>query len=453
MESPQGPVLLRSAGKQSAAFMPSPLLAEVQAALALPSFPFHLHARGSEGLIWDSRQQGIVERALSGLRSLPRLDQLQVDAVALEQQVALARLQADEVQEPAIFGGYLLRHFGHFCHESLARLWWLGAGDPQHPQSREICRYLQAQPGDVYFFMPPWLDQGKELLPYMKQILEGLGLDQRRIRVIVKPVIFRKLLVPAQAWGFDIPTATLDQQLRCDSRSLMRSLFAGFHDGPSALPAPLPERPSPAPKVYVTRTGLPASMGRPIGDTWLDEVLKDAGYLIFSPEQHSIEHQVRVFAEASELVFIDGSAMYLLWFAKLRPHARITMILRRRQGRWMGNKVRELLAASPPIRWRTIDAVLAEDLTSGNDWQSQNLLDLGLIARQLLAPRPVRPSATAEQALARDLNTLATQLEPETIARVLQALWRKALVPDQNNGGSILGGLRWRLQRLLGARS
>jgi len=99
------------------------LLTEVQDALALPSFPFHLHERDSEGLIWDSRQQGIVENALSGLRSLPRLDQLQVDLVDLEQQVAEASLQVTEVKETAIFGGYLFGHFGHFCHESLARLW------------------------------------------------------------------------------------------------------------------------------------------------------------------------------------------------------------------------------------------------------------------------------------------------------------------------------------------
>lgn len=433
--------------------MPAPLLTEVKQALVLPSFPFHLQERGSEGLIWDSRRQGIVESALSGLRSLPRLDQLQVDDLALKQKVTQARLQAEEVEETSIFGGYLLRHFGHFCHESLARLWWLGEGASQHLQSQEICRDLQVRALDVYFFMPQWLDQGKDLLPYMKQILEGLGLDPERIRVIVNPVIFRTLLVPAQVWGFDLKPGPLDQVIGCDSRALMRSMLAAFKRVPSAETSPQPAGPAQARKVYVTRTGLKPSMGRPIGDSWLDEVMREAGYLVYSPEKHSIDHQVRVFSEASELVFVDGSAMYNLWLAKLRPRVRITVILRRQQGRWLCNKVRDLLPVSLSIRWRIIDAILAEFITSDYDWQSQNLLDLGLIARLLLGSRPLKSSALAEQALNRDLDMLATQLEPQARARVLRALFRMAQELDYRSRLSIVRRILDRMRGKLAFRS
>jgi len=328
----------------------------------------------------------------------------------------------------------------------------LGKGISRHRVSQEICSYLQAQALDVYFFMPPWLDHGKELLPYMLQILEGLGLDRQRIRVIVEPVIFSTLLVPAQVWGFDLQPGPLDQEIGCDSRALMRSMLAGFQRVQPAATAPRPTEPAGALKVYVTRTALDPRMGRPIGDSWLDEVMQAAGYLVFSPEQHSIDHQVRMFSEASDLIFIDGSALYILWLAKLRPRVRITMILRRRQGLWLAAKVKQLLPASQPICWRTIDAVLAERLTSEHDWLSQNLLDLGLIARQLLAPRPVPVSFAAGQALVRDLQGLTHQLEPEAITRVLEALFRKALVPDQDHRGPILRRLRQRIQRMLRSR-
>ena len=429
--------------------MNSHLLTERNGAIALPSCPFHLQQRGSEGLVWDPGQGDVMKEALPALRSLPERSELDCDVRELEAQAGRAMKQAPVIESAAIFGGYLLRHFGHFCHESLSRLWWLGTGDQQHRASQEVCRHLQDGGLDVYFFMPTWLDSGKDLLPYMGEILAGLGLAEARIRIMTEPLVFSRLLVPAQVWGFALDANPVDQRLGCDSRAMMRSLFAGFHGGiPADQPAPIRDG-APARKVFVTRSGLATTLGRPIGDSWLDEVLKEAGYLVFSPEKFSIQRQIEVFAAARELVFIDGSSMYLLWFTRLLSDVQITIILRRRQGAWMITKVRDLMPLNLPIRWRVIDQVVGEELTSANDWESHNLLDLGAIARQILAPLPIKPSAQAEQALGRNLQELAAQLGPEPMGRIVEVLIRRFLVAEPQPPRRLRSRIRQRLRSLL----
>jgi hypothetical protein len=235
--------------------MTSDLLTEFDGAIALPSCPFHLQQRESEGLVWDPGQGDVMKAALTGLRSLPERSELDCDVSELEAQALRALGQASVIENAAIFGGYLFRHFGHFCHESLSRLWWLGAGDQQNRASQEICRDLRDGGLDVYFFMPTWLDSGKDLLPYMRKILAGLGLPELRIRIMVEPLVFSRLLVPAQVWGFDLDAGAVDQRLGCDSRAMMRSLFAGFHGGiPADQPAPIRDGASER-KVFVTIQG------------------------------------------------------------------------------------------------------------------------------------------------------------------------------------------------------
>jgi hypothetical protein len=170
---------------------------------------------------------------------------------------------------------------------------------------------------------------------------------------------------------------------------------------------------------------------------------------VFRPEKFSIQSQIDVFAAARELVFIDGSSMYLLWFTRLQSDVRITIILRRRQGAWMITKVRDLMPINLPISWRVINEVIGEELTSANDWESHNLLDLGAIARQLLAPRPLTASAQAEQALGRNLQELAAQLGPEPMGHILEVMIRRFLVADSRPSRRLLSRIRQRLRSLL----
>lgn len=401
--------------------MASSLLTHVQDVLALPNVSFSVDARGLRGLIWDPEREDIIAEALQPVFTISPRDVLKVDEASLRQEVRDSWDGAEIIETPTIYGGHLLRHFGHFIHECLSRLWWLAPAEAMEGPAKEASLQLQQIEGDVVFFMPKWIDPGKNLLPYMEEIFAMLGLPARRIRILQQPQRFRHLLIPACVWGFGTNSEEMDQRLGCDTRALMRHLLASSPP-PSAGSSVAAHEPHPAEKVYVTRSSLPISLGRLIGDVVLDPLLAEAGYTVFHPERVPIADQIRVYAQAKDLIFMDGSSIYLLWFAKLRPGTRVRVILRRRQGRWMCDKVLELLPESAHIRWELVDGLRGEALTSDRDWESHNVADLATLQRQLGRDVPPVLPQPAENALAAYSQTLVQESTPEQLARVLQAL-------------------------------
>jgi len=436
--------------------MTSPLLTTVDGVVALPSCRVRVQDWHSQGVLWSRERQDLVSEALPAIHSLPRRDEISADAAELAALLARAEEEGDSIEEAAIFGGYLYRHFGHFCHQSLDRLWWLGRGDPQQPSIAELCAELRQQPLAVVFFMPIWADDGKDLLPYMREVLLGLGLAPERIRIIDRPLLCRRLLIPTPVWGFRLDQGRLDQQLGCDTRAMMRSLFAGFHNQRRAAEPEQPAAAQSAEKVYVSRSGLPLNLGRPIGDALLDDLLSGAGYRIFRPEQETLRTQLATYAAAKELVFMEGSSLYPLWFTPLRRDVAITVILRRRQGLWICEVIRSLLPEADRIRWRVLQEILGEGLTSDKDWESHNLLDLASLSRRLTGRQPAAFSPAALRALNQDLEGLARELDPPQLASILEVLLTSLSLPRSRRRGHPAVRLRaWlsRLKAALGRRS
>ena len=395
--------------------MASPLLRTFEDVLALPQIRFFLDGRRPEGLIWDPAREIVIEEALPNLHTVPPLQALQ-----LEKQVDLVPIarqsfqEAETIDAPAIYGGFLIRHFGHFIHESLSRLWWLAPSKGMEQAAKEASLQLQRLEADVVFFMPEWLDNGKDLLPYMEDIFRLIGLPGRRIRILQRPLRFRQLWIPACVWGFATNPQVLDQRLGCDTQSLMRHLLASSQ-------GEIPELGQPS-KVYVTRSGLPLSLGRLIGDVVLDPLMAEAGYKVFHPEAVSMAEQIRVYSQADDLIFMDGSSLYVLWFARLRQGTRVRVILRRRQGRWMCQQLLALLPAAETIQWQVVDALHAESLTSFQDWESHNVANLASLLKQLLGEVPSTLPQSASEVLAAYVRQLVRESSPEQLGSVTEAL-------------------------------
>lgn len=421
--------------------MPRQLLTEARDVLALPSFPMTLQGRSTEGLLWDPAQGRVVVDALPAITRPPQQDEVELDSRALASAVQSQGAKSAALEPTAIFGGYLLRHFGHFMHESLSRLWWLGQGETSDPLVDVVRSRLQTQKGDVVFFMPHWLDGGKDLPAYMAEVLTGLGLSIERIRILVDTTQVRHLLIPAQCWGFNIDQPVWNEHLGCDCRQLMRGLLGSY-----ALP-PTPEEDGtpPSDKLYITRSGLPLTLGRLLGDVFLDRLMEAAGFRIFHPEHHPIAEQIRHYSQASELVFMDGSALYLLWFCRLRPGVRIHVILRRRQGVWMCAQLKLLLPETAGLQWHVVDALKGESLTSTKDWESHNLADITALARQL-TPTTFLTREQFQPSLTTYTEELVANLDAAQLNGVLQALLSQLLPPSAAPNR----GARARLRRLGG---
>lgn len=424
------------------------LLRIVENVLALPRAPFFQEGRETDGLIWDPGIEAIISETLPAVFTPQPQDVVQWDRQALRTAARQAWAEAEVMDSPAIYGGYLLRHFGHFLHESLSRLWWLAPPGSLADPAREVSARLQRLEAEVVFFMPKWPAPGEDLLPYMQEILSFLHLPAQRIRILDRPLRFSQLFIPSSAWGFAVPASSLDHQLGCDSRALMRHLLAS-----AAVPA-APEMavaPTRAQKVYVTRSGLPLGLGRLIGDVVLDHLLQARGYMVFHPEHASLVEQIQLYAQAKDLIFMDGSALYLLWFARLRRGTRVRVILRRRQGRWLSEKVRELLPqGGKGIRWQVVDGLQGEALTSEKDWESHNVAALSTLLRQLGGKPPKTLPDTVEAALDTYAETFVKQSTPEQLAPVLRTLIT-ILATQPRRPSSLRGRIYHTLRRFLAA--
>ncbi len=423
------------------------LLSEANGVVALPFFPFSLQTRATEGVLWNQERQDIIVEALPAISTPPLREEVVIDAGELAVEAPRTAARVETIEEPAIFGGYIWRHFGHFVHESLGRLWWLGNGEATAGAAEEVRRKVNDQGATLYFFLqsqPPWGERETDLPPYMLEILAGLGLPPDRLRILDRPVRFRHLLIPVQSWGFSWDRKVWDVYLGCDSRQLMRSLLTSYK-----APA-VPEGEAAPTKLYVSRSGLPLNLGRLIGDVVLDQLLSAAGYGVFHPERHDIAAQIRAYSQARDIVFMDGSALYLLWFARLQPGARITVILRRRQGHAVCARLHELLPDADRIHWRLLDELLGEELTSDKDWESHNLVDFAALARQL-APTVPFPSAEVVTGLDPYAQQLVRASNEEQLTGILRGLLAELLMKDRKPATTrerIGAGVRHRLRRL-----
>jgi hypothetical protein len=432
--------------------MPKHLLTEASGLLALPSFPIALQGRDTEGLFWDPQHKEVVIEALPAITTPPLRSELKLDESALT--ATLQSLGNEETMEnTAIFGGYLLRHFGHFVHESLSRLWWLGKTKSDAMEDDLVNgarRRLQSEEMTVVFFMPRWLDCEKDLPAYMAELLTGLGLPTERIHILVGPTRFRRLLIPAQCWGFDFNQADWNSHLGCDCRGLMRTMLGSYNVllAPTSVNGGL----QPSEKLYITRTGLPLQLGRLLGDVLLDRLMEAAGFQIFHPERHPIAEQIRQYSLARELVFMDGSALYLLWFCQLQPGVRIKVILRRRQGAWMCNQIKILIPVTAGIRWQPLNALLAEGLTSKKDWESHNLANLSSLARQL-APKTFLSREQIRATVSTYVEELVKNSNETQLSEILKVLLSELLPSAETMPRgtlSRLGRLGRRLRRSIG---
>lgn len=84
-------------------------------------------------------------------------------------------------------------------------------------------------------------------------------------------------------------------------------------------------------------------------------------------------------------------------------------------------QVQWLLPETSGLRWELLDTLVAEGLTSQNDWESHNLADLAALARQL-APKTFLPQEQIQAAAANCAAELMDHVSTDQLAPILTAL-------------------------------
>lgn len=209
-----------------------------------------------------------------------------------------------------IFGGYLMRQFGHFLLESLARL------------------VLANERPDLPVI---WIRQNG-LRPFQADALALLGVGNEHVFVRT-PSDVDVLLVPDA--GFEIAEKFTSEHAR----------FLGCVAPPS----------SPAGgKLWLSRSALAPDLSHVVEEAEIEAELARAGWTIYHPEQHGLREQLAALNNADEIAGFIGSAFHSLVLLET-VHATVT-IFGTNQRR---NATYRTIAATKNFKQREVDLEFA----------------------------------------------------------------------------------------------
>ncbi|MFK7834949.1 MAG: FkbM family methyltransferase [Sulfitobacter sp.] len=178
-----------------------------------------------------------------------------------------------------LWGGVSWMHFGHFLTESMARLWAL-----EHLE-QEI---------DGVLFIPKRSRNGGEIIPFQHDMIRAMGCEVPMVCVDA-PEQVECLIVPGQGFGLGAMITGTQEFRGAVAKRFGQQIKA---DGPE--------------KLYISRGKLPAGRGTLIGETELETHLAEAGYTIYHPEKHDVNHQIATYKAARKVIAAEGSALHML---------------------------------------------------------------------------------------------------------------------------------------------
>ena len=242
----------------------------------------------------------------------------------------------------------MFNHIGHFIHESLGRLW--------------ISRVLEFRDVDIYMSFEFGLPNSDS---FIWTLLSSLGIPHTRIKRLTGNTYFKKILVPNAvfAMGLNINTTRFFSDF-ISSNYLSCLISSEFLNR----------------NIIVSRAALPDDKGKPIQLNDFDSYMADKyKAIVFYPEQNSIPAQIAAYNSAKSLVFIEGSALYLLLFCKRNFDRTIYIIARRKSSGWF----LELMKNIYPCNWVYVDAVVDVPFARGG-FNDNSLIDWSLVKSELI---------------------------------------------------------------------
>jgi hypothetical protein len=176
------------------------------------------------------------------------------------------------IREPHLYGGVLLRHYGHFLLESMSRLWAIRAF-PKLPVAWQFFR------------------KHRRPIRWQLEVMELLGIDDRPMILVPRPTRFSTLIVP-------------DAGIRLDSF---------LHpDQVAALATFQFRNPRKGKRIWLSRRQLTHVTGRVLEEEVVEDRLAKHGWVVISPELLSVRRQLEAMADAEILGGFVGSAFHTL---------------------------------------------------------------------------------------------------------------------------------------------
>jgi len=188
----------------------------------------------------------------------------------------------ETIDETVIFGGVILKPFGHLLAESLSRFWYV----------------LNNVRDKVVVLCIP----GQE--DFLFDYFELMGVEKNRIKLITKLTKFTRIIVPAQSICF-----------HSDYTEKYITIYDAIRNN---------VEPAQYEKIYLSRADFDRNDG--INEKYLADFYERRGYKIISPEKYSIREQVSLMAGAKKVACTEGTLSHQALFCA--PYTEITIFRR-----------------------------------------------------------------------------------------------------------------------------
>ena len=182
------------------------------------------------------------------------------------------------IDQPCIWGGFAMLHFGHLVAEHLSR----------------VLESVTERPGDTFLFTAKPGEDAGQAPEYFWTILAWYGVPRAQVMFVTEPLQVAELRVMPQAeqMGYGEPSEAYVDLL--DLLPQARGLVPVVCD-----------------ILYVARTGLlQGGKGGHAGEAYVVDRLLACGVRVLDPAQVPLLEQLALYAGARVIVFAEGSAVH-----------------------------------------------------------------------------------------------------------------------------------------------
>ncbi|QDG39808.1 glycosyltransferase family 61 protein [Alteromonas mediterranea] len=194
--------------------------------------------------------------------------------------------------------GPITLHYGHMISDFLMRLpYYLN----EFTEDKKLCFAVHPRTGiKTVWELPQWL----------RDIFQWFKIPLSNVVIVSEAVKVSKLIVAPQVEQAGVPTN------KADYFNVLES-FASLN---------LDTYCKQGGKYYVSRAAM--KHGKIAGEAYLEDIFSSLGFKVMRPESISVLEQLRIYSQADELVFSEGSALHTLQLLG-RIKARVTILNRR----------------------------------------------------------------------------------------------------------------------------
>lgn len=183
----------------------------------------------------------------------------------------------DELNESAVYIGLYTSHWGHFLIDMCTRMW-------------AIPKILENDPNVKIAYLGEEAVKGNN-----KRFLNLLGVRDDQLIHITKPTKFKKVYLPQQ--GFKSCEWYTQEHLTMLNQ-IVNTAMSSHNDFSGILSSD---------KIYFSRRNFAKARAEEFGEEYFENIFKKNGYQIMYPEKMTLEEQIYVWNNTTEITCINGT--------------------------------------------------------------------------------------------------------------------------------------------------